>query len=144
MGVEAVSHRYSCEVAKHIELAKKFLAKGRGLIDRDPVQASEKLYKAAEEIVKALAIALELPEASIASESGRWRTTLLDNAVRGIAKKLGIEDFRRWWASAYYLYVEGFHEARLSSEAVKEWYGDVEAMVNLAEKVLRSLLINKV
>jgi len=144
MDVEAVSHRYSCEVAKHIELAKKFLAEGRELIDRDPVPASEKLYKAAEDAVKALAIALELPEASIASESGRWRTTLLDNAVRGIAKKLGIEDFRRWWSSAYHLHVEGFHEARLSSEAVKEWYEDIEAMVNLAEKVLRNRLINKV
>ncbi len=33
----------------HLELAEKFLNEGEALIDRDPVQASEKLYKAAEE-----------------------------------------------------------------------------------------------
>ncbi len=39
-----------------MELAIKYLNEGRELIDRDPpVQASEKLYKAAEESVKALA-----------------------------------------------------------------------------------------
>jgi hypothetical protein len=44
------------------------------LIDRDPVQASEKLYKAAEEAVKAIAIALNLPEAIKALErvAGRY------------------------------------------------------------------------
>ncbi len=37
----------------HLELAEKFLNEGRDLIDRDPpVQASEKLYKAAEEAIK--------------------------------------------------------------------------------------------
>jgi hypothetical protein len=39
------------------------LVEGRELIDRDPIQASEKLYKASEESVKALAIALKSPEA---------------------------------------------------------------------------------
>jgi protein tyrosine phosphatase (PTP) superfamily phosphohydrolase (DUF442 family) len=37
---------------QHLELAERFLAEGRELIDKDPVQASEKLYKAAEEAVK--------------------------------------------------------------------------------------------
>jgi len=45
---------------QHLELAERFLTEGRGLIDKDPVQASEKLYKAAEEAVKAIAIALDL------------------------------------------------------------------------------------
>ena len=44
----------------HLELAEKFLSEGVGLIDKDPAQASEKLYKAAEEAVKALAITLGL------------------------------------------------------------------------------------
>lgn len=64
--------RLSEEVLKHIELAEKFLVEGRELIDRDPVQASEKLYKAAEEVVKALATALNLEEARKAIESGGW------------------------------------------------------------------------
>jgi len=45
------------EVLKHVEIAEKFLVEGKELIDKDPVQASEKLYKAAEETVKALALA---------------------------------------------------------------------------------------
>ncbi|WP_367834200.1 PaREP1 family protein [Vulcanisaeta sp. JCM 16159] len=38
-----------------LELTMKYLDEGRELVDRDPVQASEKLYKAAEEVIKALA-----------------------------------------------------------------------------------------
>ncbi len=38
-----------------LELAEKYVEEGRGLVDTDPVQASEKLYKAAEETTKALA-----------------------------------------------------------------------------------------
>lgn len=36
----------------HISRAKKFLDEGKELISKDSVQASEKLYKAAEECVK--------------------------------------------------------------------------------------------
>jgi hypothetical protein len=43
------------DVEKRISVALKYLEEGRSLIDEDPVQASEKLYKAAEEAVKALA-----------------------------------------------------------------------------------------
>ena len=52
----------------HLELAEKFLNEGVGLVDKDPAQASEKLYKAAEEAVKALAITLGLNEARTALE----------------------------------------------------------------------------
>ena len=45
----------STVVGARIELAAKYLGEGRELIDRDPVQASEELYKAVEEAVKALA-----------------------------------------------------------------------------------------
>ena len=49
------------DVTRNLELAEKFLAEGGELIDKDPVQASEKLYKAAEEAVKALAKLFNLP-----------------------------------------------------------------------------------
>jgi PaREP1/PaREP8 domain containing family protein len=78
------------------------------LADRDPVQASEKLYKAAEEAVKAVAVRLGLEEAL---RLGRW--TLLFNAVNVIADRLGRGEVRYWWKSAWFLHVEGFHEARL-------------------------------
>jgi hypothetical protein len=47
------------ETRRHLELAERFLVDGKEL----PVQASEKLYNAAEEAVKAIATALKLPEA---------------------------------------------------------------------------------
>lgn len=46
----------------HAEHAEKFLEEGKALLDKDPVQASEKLYKAAEEAVKAAAYRLGLSE----------------------------------------------------------------------------------
>ncbi|MEM3568812.1 MAG: PaREP1 family protein [Candidatus Jordarchaeales archaeon] len=57
--VEAISEKLNMdpeEVAEvHLELAKKYLGERAELANRDPVQASEKLYKAAEEAVKAIA-----------------------------------------------------------------------------------------
>jgi hypothetical protein len=125
------------EVLKHVELAERFLAEGRELIDKDPVQASEKLYKAAEEAVKALATALNLPEARKAIESGGWWSKLLEKAAQGIAKTLEIKEFILWWDTAFKLHVDGFHEARLSSEDVKERYEYIEAMVNTAKRILQ-------
>jgi hypothetical protein len=125
------------EVLRHVEIAEKFLAEGRELIDKDPVQASEKLYKAAEEAVKALAIALNLPEARKAIESGGWWSKLLEKAAQGVAKALGIKEFILWWDTAFKLHVDGFHEARLSSEDVKERYEYIEAMVNMVKRILQ-------
>ncbi len=125
------------EVLKHIEIAEKFLVEGRELIDKDPVQASEKLYKAAEEAVKALAIGLDLPEARRAIESGGWWSKLLEKAAQSVAKALGVKEFILWWDTAFKLHVDGFHEAKLSSEDVKERYEYIEAMVNLAKRILQ-------
>ncbi len=118
-------------------VAERFLSEGRELIDKNPVQACEKLYKAAEEAVKVLAITLNLEEARKAFESGGWWSKLLEKATQGIAKALGIKQFILWWDSAYKLHVDGFHEAKLSSEDVKERYEYIEEMVNLAKKVLK-------
>ena len=52
----------------HLELAEKFLNEGVGLVDKDLAQASENLYKAVEEAVKALAIILGLNETRTALE----------------------------------------------------------------------------
>jgi hypothetical protein len=50
------------ETRRHLELAERFLVNGMELVDEDPAQASEKLHKAVEEAVKAIATALKLPE----------------------------------------------------------------------------------
>jgi hypothetical protein len=125
------------EFLKHVEIAEKFLVEGRELIDKDPVQASEKLYKAAEETVKALALALNLPEARKATEPGGWWSKLLEKAAQSVAKTLGVKEFILWWDATFKLHVKGFHEARLSSEDVKERYEYIEAMVNLAKRILQ-------
>jgi hypothetical protein len=36
-------HEAGKKALQHLELAEMFLAEGRGLIDKDPIQASEKL-----------------------------------------------------------------------------------------------------
>jgi len=131
-------HEAGEKALQRLELAERFLSEGRELIDKDPVQASEKLYKAAEEAVKAIATALDLDEAKKALEKGRWELSLLDDAVYAISEKLEVEGLINWWDAAYRLYVDGFHEARLRNDDVKLRLRDVEALVNLAKKVLKA------
>ncbi|MGB9705522.1 MAG: PaREP1 family protein [Pyrobaculum sp.] len=119
----------------HLELSVKYLEEGRELVDKDPVQASEKLYKAAEEAVKALAVALGLDEAEKAGEMGRWTATLLFSAVDKIAEKRGRE-FKLWWKSAWFLHVEGFHEARLTAAQVRDEVDYVERIVEAAAEAV--------
>jgi len=124
------------EAERHLELALKYPEEGRALADRDPALASEKLYRAAEEAVKALAAALELPEAREAAERGRWSSQLLLDAADSAAAKLGAAELPLWWRAAWVLHVEGFHEARLSGERVKKDSRYVEALVDLARRTL--------
>jgi len=130
-------HEAGKKALQHLELAKRFLPEGGELIDKDPVQASEKLYKATEEAVKAIALSLNLPEAAKAMEKGRWTLSLLDDAVYAISEKLGVKELMDWRDSAYRLHVGGFHEARLRSIDVAKRYGHVEALVGLAKRVVQ-------
>jgi len=115
-----------------------FLVDGKELIDKDPVQTSEKLYKVAEEAVKAIATALKLPEAEEATKKDRWTTGLLEGAVVNIMRRLELDGLYHWWDSAYKLHVDGFHEARLRSNDMKLKLRDVEALVNLAKSALKA------
>jgi hypothetical protein len=75
----------------HLELALKYLEEGESLADKNSTQASEKLYKAAEEAVKALALALNIDEARKALEQGKWTSdieTYLQNCSVRILKFL--------------------------------------------------------
>lgn len=70
------------DAKRHLELAEKYLEEGRALVEKDSIQASEKLYKAAEEAVEALALHLGLSEVLEKVEGrGRWTTTDLEKAV---------------------------------------------------------------
>jgi len=112
------------EVERYLEEGGRFVERG------DPVQASEKLYKAAEEAVKVLAKRLALPECEEAE--GRWTTTLLFSAVRRLSESVNPQ-VANWWHAAWFLHVEGFHEARLSVEEVKFRVKFIEELVRFAE-----------
>uniref|UniRef100_A0A7J2U0Z6 HEPN domain-containing protein n=1 Tax=Ignisphaera aggregans TaxID=334771 RepID=A0A7J2U0Z6_9CREN len=123
------------DARKRLELAERFLAEGKELIDESPVQASEKLYKAAEEAVKVLAIALKLPEADEAKRCG-WSTDLLEGAVISVMKRLGVEELYHWWDSAYKLHVDGFCEGFGFHRA---WYCLISSPLPLASQPSRPL-----
>jgi len=105
-------------------------------MDEDPVQASEKLYKAAEEYVKALAIHYNLSDIlEVVEKRVKWTVTELDKVVRRLYKVVG-----KWlkdsWESANYLHIWGFHEVKLDQEAVKSDLPDIERMVIEVKKII--------
>ena len=125
------------EARARLELASRLLEEGERLLERgDPVQASEKLYKAAEEAVKTAALVLgEKRILEDVEARGRWTVTDLERAVRSLSRR--IPEARRWWDSASYLHVWGFHEAKLDLEAVRARIGDVKMLVDAVSKLLQ-------
>ncbi len=115
----------------HAELALGMYKEGLAYVERgDVVQASEKLYKAVEEGVKALALSRGLPEAEEAASKGRWTVALLDKA----ADKLGDVVYRAWDA-AYFLHVNGFHEVRIDIDIVRAKLKAIEPMMELVKEL---------
>lgn len=117
----------------HIELISKMLKDAKGCIgERDTVQASEKLYKASEEAIKILAERFGLKEYVEAERKGRWTAALLFTAVRKLSAMVNPEIIN-YWDHAWFLHVEGFHEARLDLEEVKARVKFVEELVDLSK-----------
>jgi len=113
---------------------KGFLDEGKSYIELgDSIQASEKLYKAAEEAVKSLSRGYANGVWEEVAEEGRWTSPLLFKAVTQIARTLKNEQIRRYWAVAWTLHVEGFHEGRLDIDYIREQTKDIEDLVKLAE-----------
>jgi len=126
----------AAEARERVELALRYLEEGRALVERDPVQASEKLYKAAEEAVRALALHYDLGGAlEKAERSGRWTFEELERAVRAIAGRVG-EWFIAAWDAASYLLVLGAQEAKLDGESVEARLPSIEKMVVEARRTV--------
>ncbi len=127
------------EVAEaRLELAERFLEEAKEYLRRgDVVQASEKLYKAAEECVKVLAEHLGLPEAGKAKGCGRWYTWLLGRAAARASRLLGEPRIRSAWANAYDVHVWGFHEAKYDVETLEAVLPDVEWLVGYVRQLLQ-------
>ena len=114
-------------IRKLVQEAKVYLDKG------DAVQASEKLYKAAEETVKLLAKVRSISEYEEACRRGRWTATLLFNAVERLSKEVDPK-VRDWWTHAWFLHVEGFHEARLTTELINARLPHIKKLIELTER----------
>ncbi len=122
----------------HLELAERYLNEAKHFLERgDAVQASEKLYKVAEECIKALAEFLRIPEVEKARSLGRWFTWLLDKAARRIAKILNEYHIKSAWDTAYSLHVWGFHEAKLDIDDVKLDIPQIEWLLEYTKQTLR-------
>lgn len=119
-------------VRLRIELAEKSLNEAKGYIGKgDAVQASEKLYKAVEECIKALAEKYRIPEREEAYREGRWWTRLLSRAAKTLSRKLNQPIIDIAWSKAYDLHTWGFHEASLEIKHVEI---DVPYIEQLLEK----------
>ncbi|MEZ0290092.1 MAG: PaREP1 family protein [Sulfolobales archaeon] len=125
------------EVEIRLELAERFLAEGRALVDKDPVQAGEKLYKAAEECVKALAAHFNIEEImSRVRERGGWTAAELERAVLVASDRLGVW-FEEAWDRAWALHVWGFHEGKFDSGDVRRRLPYVERMVREVSRLIK-------
>ena len=114
---------------------ERYLEEGRRYIRaEDVVQASEKLYKAAEEAVKSLSKLYAPDVYNEASAKERWTSGLLFKAAGEIADKLD-SGVKHCWDAAWTLHVQGFHEGKLDINYVAKGVKDIEKLVKLeAEK----------
>jgi hypothetical protein len=117
------------------EIAKRFLSEAEDYLSKgDIIQSSEKAYKVAEEVIKALAEKFNLPEYQQALREGRWHTYSLANAAGKLALSLG-KWVKEGWDSAYVLHVWGFQEGKLDLENVRLRIQDVKNLLENAQKV---------
>ncbi len=140
---EALLHRASLdpseEVSIRLVLAEKYLQEAREYLERgDPVQASEKLYKVAEECIKVLAVKFSIPELEEARREGRWWTKLLSRAAKTLSARLGDPTINRGWCVAYDLHVWGFHEAALSIDHVRTSLQEIEQLLEKTRQYVKS------
>ena len=120
------------ELKKRLREALEFLEKG------DAVQASEKLYKVAEDAVKILSEINRIPEYEKARREGTWWTKLLDRAAKRLKNIYG-EELLDAWTTAYELHQKGFHEEQLSVEDVLERAYKIEDLIRIVEKEVKSV-----
>ena len=118
-------------VKARIELAEKYFAEAKEYLTKsDAVQASEKLYKAVEECIKALAQHYNMPEHQEAVKEGRWWIQLLGKASRGLSRELKEPRITDVWSRAYDIHVWGFHETKYTIEDIKEDAEYVDWLLN--------------
>ena len=122
-----------------LETAGKYLTEAGEYLERgDITQASEKAYKTAEEVVKALAEKYNMPEYQNALKEGRWYVYWLASVATRLSESLG-DWIKEGWDSAYYLHVWGFHEGKVDAHIVNIRLRDVRKLVEEASKILKNV-----
>lgn len=124
------------EIKLRLDLAKKYMKECEDYLKKnDPVQASEKAYKVAEELIKALSEKFNLEEYQKTLKEGRWYTYLLVSASSKLSQKLG-DWVLSGWDAGYTLHVWGFHEAKLTINDILPRVEKVRKMLEESEKIL--------
>ena len=118
----------SIEISRFANESKECIAKGNA------IQASEKLYKAVEECIKALAERHKLPEYEKAEKDGRWRSYLLVQAASRLAEDLKKKEIEDVWARAFNIHVWGFHENKIGIEGIKRNIPYVEWLIDFVKE----------
>jgi len=135
--IEALKVDLDEEAALRVEVAEHFFEEAEKYIEiGDTAQASEKLYKVAEECIKALAQRYRVPELGEAAKRGRWDTLILGKMATKLAQQLGDERIRTAWAYAYEIHVWGFHEAKYGIDIVKQTLPYVEWLLQYTKKIV--------
>jgi hypothetical protein len=123
------------EIKLKLELARKYMRECEEYLKNgDAVQASEKAYKVAEELIKALAEKFNLEEYQKALKEGRWYTYLLVSTSSKLSQKLG-DWVLSGWDAGYTLHVWGFHEAKLTVGDIIPRVEKIRKMLEESEKL---------
>ncbi|WP_420809233.1 PaREP1 family protein [Acidianus ambivalens] len=115
-------------ILKFLEEADELLKKG------DTAQASEKLYKAAEEAIKFLSYRENINVLSKVKKEDRWKSEFLFDA--SLQLSTFYPEIKDIWKSAWILHVEGFHETRLDENKVKFYAENVKKLRKILEQFL--------
>lgn len=119
-----------------LEMIEYCLSRSKAYLqDSDPMQASEKLYKVAEESIKYLAEVNNLKEYHTAQKDDKWSVGLLQTAAPSLSRKLDKPEIAEGFTFAYNLHVEGFHENRLGASEVRYYLPYIEKLARYVREV---------
>ena len=76
----------------------------------------------------------DAPEHRKAIEADRWKVGLLDEASITTSEALGKPKVHDAWVRAYYLHVQGFHEAKLSTRIMRAELEAIEWLLDYAKE----------
>ena len=107
-------------IEHRLELAEKYSSEAEEYEKKgDAIQASEKLYKVAEECIKALSEIFKPSALKEVEIRGKWETWLLGRAAAELSRELKEELVHLAWSKAYEIHVWCFHEGKYRMEHVE-------------------------